>query len=83
MIKECPLSLECRLDDLYEMPTSTLFIGEIVSTSTQKKSLTYDKPDIRNINPAVLTMPDNNYWSIGENIAKAWNIGKNFKKDDR
>lgn len=82
MIKECPLSLECRLDDLYEMPTSTLFIGEIVSTYTEKKYLTDDKPDIKKINPAVLTMPDNNYWSIGENIAKAWNIGKNFKKDD-
>lgn len=82
MIKECPLSLECRLDDIYEMPTSTLFIGEIVSTYTEKKYLTDDKPDIKKINPAVLTMPDNNYWSIGENVGKAWGIGKNFKKDD-
>lgn len=81
MIKECPLSLECKLDDIYEMPTSTLFIGEIVSTYTEERYLTDDKPDIKKINPAVLTMPDNNYWSIGENIAKAWGIGKNFKKD--
>jgi len=81
MIKECPLSLECKLNDIYEMPTSVLFIGEIVSTYTEEKYLTDDKPDIKKINPAVLTMPDNNYWTVGENIGKAWNIGKNLKKD--
>lgn len=80
MIKECPLSLECKLYDIYEMPTSDLFIGEIESTFTEKQYLTDDKPDIKKINPAVLTMPDNNYWSVGENIGKAWDIGKNFKK---
>lgn len=82
MIKECSLSLECKLTDIYEMPTNDLFIGEIVSTYTEERYLTDNKPDIKKINPAVLTMPDNNYWSVGENIAKAWNIGKNLKNDD-
>ena len=80
MIEECPLSLECKLTDIYEMPTSDLFIGEIVSTYTEERYLTENKPDIKKINPAVLTMPDNNYWSVGENIGKAWNIGKNLKR---
>jgi flavin reductase (DIM6/NTAB) family NADH-FMN oxidoreductase RutF len=82
MIKECPLSLECKLNDIYEMPTSNLFIGEIVATYTEEKYLTDNKPDIEKINPAVLTMPDNNYWKVGENIGKAWNIGKNLKKEN-
>jgi flavin reductase (DIM6/NTAB) family NADH-FMN oxidoreductase RutF len=82
MIKECPLSLECKLNDTYEMPTSDLFIGEIVATYTEEKYLTDNKPDIEKINPAVLTMPDNNYWKVGENIGKAWNIGKNLKKEN-
>jgi hypothetical protein len=64
------------------MPTSNLFIGEIKSTYTEKQYLTDNKPDIKKINPAVLTMPDNNYWTVGKKIAKAWNIGKNLKKDD-
>jgi len=25
-------------------------------------------------------MPDNQYWSVGENLGKAWNIGKKLKK---
>ena len=82
MIKECPLSLECKLTDIYEMPTNDLFIGEIVGTYTEEKYLTDKKPDIKKINPAVLTMPDNNYWKVGENIGKAWNIGKNLKKEN-
>jgi flavin reductase (DIM6/NTAB) family NADH-FMN oxidoreductase RutF len=80
MIKECPLSLECKLYDIYEMVTSDLFIGEIKSTYTEKQYLTDYKPDIKKINPAVMTMPDNNYWSVGENLGKAWSIGKNLKK---
>jgi len=80
MIEECPLSLECKLADIYEMPTNDLFIGEIVATYTEEQYLTDGKPDIKKINPATLTMPDNNYWSIGENIGKAWNMGKEIIK---
>ena len=80
LIEECPISMECKLHDVYQMPTHNLFIGEIVSTFTEEKYLKDGKPDIKKINPAVLTMPDNNYWKIGENIGKAWNIGKKFRK---
>jgi hypothetical protein len=33
------------------------------------------------MNLVVFTMPDNKYWAIGEYIDKAWNVGKNFKKN--
>lgn len=42
--------------------------------------MTDDTLDIRKVNPFTLTMPDNNYWSLGENLGKAWNIGKNLEK---
>ena len=80
MIKECPLSLECKLYDIYELPSHDLYIGEIVGTFTEEKYLTDGKIDIKKIDPAVLTMPDNNYWEIGENIGKAWNMGKKLMK---
>ncbi len=80
MIEECPLSLECKLVDIQELPTNDLFIGEITATYTEDQYLTDGKPDIKKINPAVLTMPDNNYWDIGKNIGKAWSIGKKLKK---
>jgi flavin reductase (DIM6/NTAB) family NADH-FMN oxidoreductase RutF len=40
LIEECPLSLECKLVDIYEMPTNDLFIGEIIASYTEKNYLT-------------------------------------------
>jgi hypothetical protein len=45
----------------------------------EDKYLTDGKPDVRKICPFTLTMPDNNYWGVGENLGKAWSIGKEYK----
>ncbi len=80
MIERCPLCLECRLFDTLELPTNTLFVGEIVASYTEERYLSNGKPDIKKMNPLVLTMPDNGYWTVGEYAGKAWNIGKRMKK---
>lgn len=38
------------------------------------------KPDIKKINPSLLTMPDNKYWSIGEYVGKAWSAGTSLRE---
>jgi len=82
MITECTLCMECKLIETVELPTNYFFIGEIIASYTEKKYLTDGKPDIKKMNPLLLTMPDNNYWAVGENVGKAWSIGKKFKGDD-
>jgi flavin reductase (DIM6/NTAB) family NADH-FMN oxidoreductase RutF len=81
MIRECPLSLECRLYSTCEFPNNDLFVGEVVASYTEERFLTDGKPDITKIRPFLLTMPDNNYWSLGERIAGAWEAGKPLLKD--
>jgi flavin reductase (DIM6/NTAB) family NADH-FMN oxidoreductase RutF len=76
MITECPLCLECRLETTVENPTNNFYIGEIIASYTEEKYLTGGKPDITKINPLLLTMPDNRYWTIGACAGDAWNIGK-------
>jgi hypothetical protein len=44
--------------------------------------MTNDKLDIKKVNPFTLTMPDNNYWSLGENLGKAWTLGKRLKNNN-
>jgi len=83
MIQQCPLCMECNLVTAVDLPSNTLFIGEIIETHTEKRCLTDGKPDIKKINPFTLTMPDNNYWKIGVNAGKAWSIGKNFRIKDQ
>ncbi|AUB55564.1 flavin reductase [Methanobacterium subterraneum] len=80
LIKECPLSLECKLVDVYQMPTHNLFIGEIIATYADEKILTEGIPDLGKLNPLLLTMPDNYYWTVKEKVGKAWNIGRELIK---
>ena len=79
MIRNCPLTLECKVVKAVDLPRDEFFIGEIVGAYTEERYLTDGKPDVKKINPFTLTMPDNRYWSMGESIGKAWGIGKEFK----
>lgn len=78
MIEQCPLSIECKLVDVHPLPSNDLIIGEIVASYTEKEYLSNDLPDIQKINPLFLTMPDNNYWIVGDNVGKAWEAGKDL-----
>lgn len=79
MIEECPFCIECKLVQIYEMQSNELLIGEIVESYIDKHYLSDDAPDFKKINPLLLTMPDNNYWALGENVGKAWEVGKELK----
>jgi flavin reductase (DIM6/NTAB) family NADH-FMN oxidoreductase RutF len=76
MIRACPLTMECRLVQSVALQGDTLYIGEIVAAYAEAQCLTDGKPDVHKMKPFVLTMPDNNYWAIGELVGKAWGIGK-------
>ena len=75
MIVNCPITIECRVIEVVSLPTNSFFIGEIVSIFSEEKFLTDGKPDVKKINPFLLTMPDNRFWSVGDCIGKAWNAG--------
>jgi flavin reductase (DIM6/NTAB) family NADH-FMN oxidoreductase RutF len=80
MIEQCPVCMECKMVDSVNLPTNTLFIGEIVGAYSEEKFLTNGKPDIRKIQPFVLTMPESKYCSVGEALETAWSAGKEIAK---
>ncbi len=80
MIKSCSLSLECRLSDIFELPTNDLFIGEIMNGYADRESFSEGKLDVRKIDPLLLTMPDNSYWKVGDCVGAAWSIGASLRK---
>ena len=80
LIKECPLSMECKLVDTVVSGLNEIFIGEIVGTYTEERFLTDGKLDFGKMKPFILSQPDTAYWSLGEPVAKAWSIGKKFKE---
>lgn len=76
MVSRCPLCMECKLVDTLDMEIDTLFIGEIVSIHCDEACLTDGNPDIAKINPFIFSSPDHHYWTLGQKIGKAWDIGK-------
>ncbi len=80
LIRECPLNLEMKLYESIELPTNTVFIGEITGTWCEEKYLNDGVPDVTQIEPFILTMPDNRYWSLGKKVGDAWKAGKDYLK---
>ena len=79
MISECPVNVECRLSQTLELLHGEVFIGEIVGVYMEDKYLTDNKPDIRKIDPLLFEGTLGSYWKVGEQIAKAFEIGKDYK----
>ena len=38
--------------------------------------------DVTKMDPMVLTMHDNGYWKVGQQVGKAWSAGKKLKKEE-
>jgi flavin reductase (DIM6/NTAB) family NADH-FMN oxidoreductase RutF len=80
MIRECPFSVECRLVQAVQLPAEELFIGEIIAAYCEESCLTDGAPDMKKINPFVLSMPDRKYLALGQEIGPAWQMGKKLIK---
>lgn len=80
LIEECPLSMECKLITVLELPSNEVFVGEIVGAYADADRCSDGKPDVEKIRPFTLTMPDNRYWEVGANAGRAWSIGKHLRE---
>jgi flavin reductase (DIM6/NTAB) family NADH-FMN oxidoreductase RutF len=80
LIEECPVCISLSLFDSVKLPFNTLYIGEPKEVYSEEKYMSDNMLDIKKVKPFTLTMPDNRYWSVGENLGKAWSIGKILKK---
>ena len=79
MIEECPLCMECILTETIEFESNYLFIGEVMGAYVDDFCLQEGNVDPIKADYFLLTMPDNNYRSLGEPLAKAWHIGKKYQ----
>jgi flavin reductase (DIM6/NTAB) family NADH-FMN oxidoreductase RutF len=79
MISDCPLSIECKLVDIIESGLNEIFVGEIMGMYTEERFLSDGKLDFKKMKPMMLSQPDTSYWRLGEPVAKAWKIGKEYK----
>ena len=75
MIRQCPVTIECKVVKVVELPQNRLFLGEVTGTWTEECFLTDGAPDLEKVRPFCLSMPDNRYWSVGSALGRAWHDG--------
>jgi flavin reductase (DIM6/NTAB) family NADH-FMN oxidoreductase RutF len=80
-----PLNLECEVIKTFKITELVdiekgheVFIGKIVNVYADEDILTEGIPDIAKLKTYLYSI--NNYWKIGEKLASAFEIGKNYKK---
>jgi flavin reductase (DIM6/NTAB) family NADH-FMN oxidoreductase RutF len=81
LIRDCPLSMECRLHDVYEIKTHEIFIGEIMATYADEAVLTDGEADLAKVDPLLFDMTSKRYWSVGSPVGDCWKAGKAYKKE--
>ncbi|HDZ18205.1 MAG TPA: flavin reductase family protein [archaeon] len=85
MISKSPLNLECEVLKTISLKELTgvekvheLFIGKVINTYSDEKYLTNETPDIEKLK--IFTYSNGKYWKVGEELAKAWVVGKSYEK---
>jgi len=79
MISKMPINVECKLTQIIRLSHAEFFIGEIVGVYIDNEYLINDKPDIESIDPLLYEDGLCNYWSLGERVAKAFDVGNQLK----
>lgn len=85
MVSLSPINLECEviktimIKELMETEEGhEIFIGKVINAYADEKYLSNEVPDITKLK--TYTYSQNNYWKVGEKLAPAFEIGKNYKK---
>ena len=85
MISKSPLNLECEvlktisIKELVGVEKAhELFIGKVINAYSDEKYLTNETPDIKKLKTFTYSL--GKYWKVGEELAKAWVVGKGYEK---
>jgi flavin reductase (DIM6/NTAB) family NADH-FMN oxidoreductase RutF len=81
LIQECPVNFECRLMNKVELPSHTMFIGEILDVKVDESTFDGDRgPDVRRIKPIIFSprwsWHSSGYYSVGAKIGDAYSQKK-------
>jgi flavin reductase (DIM6/NTAB) family NADH-FMN oxidoreductase RutF len=80
MIKNCPLNIECRVNRMIDLGSHELLVGEIVDIMVDVDCTHNGVPDIKKIDPIIFAFPQMDYFQVGKHIGKAFDSGKEYKK---
>lgn len=76
IIEEFPVVMECELVEIVETENVFGIVGKIVNTKAKEEVLDrQDRIDVRKLHALIFDQFRCDYYSTGEQVAKAWNAG--------
>ncbi|AGF55815.1 MULTISPECIES: flavin reductase family protein [Clostridium] len=80
-IDQFPINIECKIIQINELGLHTQFIGEVMNVKIDDIVHEGDvnQPIIEQIRPLLFAPDSRNYYGVGEQVAKAFSIGKEIK----
>ena len=76
-INEFPLNLECKVIQIMDLGAHTQFIGEVVNVKIDETIAEDEKtPLIEQIRPLIFAPSGGRYYTVGEEVGKAFSAGK-------
>jgi len=82
-IEEFPMYLECKLTDRMNLGSHFVLIGKIIDVKADEEILDHkDNVEIQKLKPIVYSPTDRSYYKVGEEIGKAFSIGKEIKEKE-
>jgi flavin reductase (DIM6/NTAB) family NADH-FMN oxidoreductase RutF len=80
LIKDSPISMECKLVDNYETEDEDNFVLQVVNTYVNEDVLDEDgNIDYEKAKPILFEMPTKSYLETGNKVGKCWSDGKQYK----
>jgi flavin reductase (DIM6/NTAB) family NADH-FMN oxidoreductase RutF len=76
-VKEFPLVLECKLVQVSDLGLHTQFVGEVVDAKAEESVIgSGGAVDIKRLKPLIFTPDTQDYFGIGQFVAKVFSAGK-------
>lgn len=82
MVGESPLTMECRVEDVYECNGFENFVCSVCHTYADDSVLGVDgKPDYARLRPVLFEMPTYRYLRTGDAIGHCTDAGRKYKEN--
>ncbi len=82
LIEQCPINLECKVVHILDMGSHACIIGRIEEVHISEDCLTDGEPDVNKVRPfAFITGKPSNYHALGDNVGRAFSIGKELNPE--
>jgi len=81
-INEFSINLECKIVHVADLGLHTQFVGEVVNAKIDSALAGNDQqPMIEQVMPLLFAPSSGNYYTVGEEIGKAFSIGKEIERN--